>query len=136
MRLPLFLSFLLGSALHSQAMIGESREQCVARYGPVRAEPKPGEPTLFVKAGFALMIVFERGRAVSLSYQRLTTDAPNHSKPITDDAIQLLLETNAPKAKWCRDKPSNKGRVWTTTDGKLVGFYDDASNVFSIQSKK
>ena|SRR5436190_14318856 len=126
----------LVTMLPTHAKYGETLAECIARYGPARNNTKPGTPTVFIKSPFAVSILFERGRAANVNYQRLETDTPNHSKPIAAADILKILKQNAPDTSWREQKKQDGTRIWATTDGKLVALYSEASHVLNIQSAK
>jgi len=119
-------------------MHGDTLTQCIARYGPIREEAKPGGPLLFVKPPFLIYIVFEHGKAANLNYQLLATDnsAHDHSKPINNNDIKALLNSNSRGVPWREGKSTKKHRVWKSTDGKLAAFYILSWNVLNIQTCK
>lgn len=107
---PIIVTFALLAT--ASARLGETYEQCVARYGqpteklPYDRDNMPGvEIYRFKSDKWGLAITFWKGKAYSIAYYTLDRSSPDIA-PGERDAI---MEVNVPNARWIE-----KGRnVWT-----------------------
>jgi len=136
-------SLLLGTALAvmvcstASARIGETLEQCVARYGAPDSGPKPAEGGLsastyyFVKSGRDIQITFYDGKAVELLVHR------RDGKVFSDSEVETMLSENKSLGWVENSSPSPHHRIWTTSDAKRQAFlslnYNDMPNaIFAV----
>lgn len=130
MKTPILpLTVLISSALVLPALarVGETEAQCIARYG----QPLPrkdaaagqGDKVLcFRKSAFDIRAVFEKGRAVSVTYERI----PKGGKPsvISADEQMQLMKNNGGKKAWKKVEPTKADDKYETADGKIRGRYN------------
>ncbi|MES2705430.1 MAG: hypothetical protein V4726_02395 [Verrucomicrobiota bacterium] len=111
-RLALFLSGLPAAVLvlligPASARLGETPEQCTARYGMPVAETagllQGSKSISFSKAGIRVRIEFIDGQAAFLSFSK-------HG--LTDDDERQLLESNAAKQIWSKMEEFVGRRCW------------------------
>jgi len=114
----------------SQGRIGETREQCIERYGKEVSEKK-GSVSFFSKMEFAIAIEFWQGKADSLLFQKAVGDKQNG---LTKVEISTLLEANGNGQKWRELKPQGDSRGWVTADKKLLATYDPSHRTLSIMT--
>ncbi len=117
MKALLLLSVLISLASSALARIGETREQCEARYGkPLKIEEED-QAFRYRKAGFNVTCIFRAGACVHIGFSHVA-DAENEVAPITEPEITTLLNANAGGKPWAKDEKSSKREysVWTCGD--------------------
>jgi hypothetical protein len=103
-------------ALPAHARLGETEDQCIARYGaptsPAVDNNDNGVPThemFFQKDGYAITVNFLNGKAGTVQFWK---------KDISHDDINALLEANAQGGTWAvDDSPDYSGDAWHRNDG-------------------
>ncbi|RYD38376.1 MAG: hypothetical protein EOP86_00975 [Verrucomicrobiaceae bacterium] len=105
--LSLFIPGLLLTAGPARARLGETREECIARYGQPVAETtgllQGAQSVSFAKAGIRVRIEFIDGRAAYLSFSKAGLSP--------DDELQLL-ESNADGHLWSKAEDYVGRRCW------------------------
>ena len=95
MKALLSLVVFLAVSIPAFARIGETYEQCVARYGtPI--EPLKGEDAKFQKAGLVIKITFLKGIAGSIWIE----NAAGEKYPLATEVIDVLLKANTTDGEW------------------------------------
>jgi len=120
MRPFLFVVFFASVILPAEARLGETEEQCVARYG----SPEPSKPgvdngntLVFKKNGIEIDARFENGKCVDLSFSK------EDGTDFTDDEISTLLSLNSQGLVWkvnpnpIQFSGSKTVAEWTRADG-------------------
>lgn len=113
--LPLVLVLLSG--LTANARIGETLEECVARYGPVverlPAKVKESDPEacVFSKSGITIIAEFKAGKAWQHTYRMIALDAASTDK---------LLEAEAVDGGWSAPLKSGGQEYRSSADGKRI----------------
>jgi hypothetical protein len=109
-RVPLWLPVLasgISLMLPARARLGETLDQCIARYGVPVAETNglmQGEKSVsFAKAGIRVRIEFMNGKAAFLSFSK-------HG--LTQNDELQLLESNAGKQTWSTAEDFAGRRCW------------------------
>lgn len=93
-------ALLLGLPMAASAMIGETLEQCTARYGkPTRAD-SDGSKAAYKKAGLIIYCEFFEGKCAAVEYYKEEEDALGSSLPLSAVEIQTLRDGNAPAQSW------------------------------------
>ena len=107
MKTAILLSTLFLFSLPASARIGETLEQCRARYGPEHPElenPKSANKVYwFVKNGYVLQICFDAGtgKARYLSIFKMAGDSTNQpGAAMTEDEKTILLNLNGHGKTW------------------------------------
>jgi len=120
-------SLLLGAVLAvmaystASAGIGETYEQCVARYGVPDSGPEANKyltdakDYFFVKSGRTLLVTFYKGMAVDLFIYR------NDRRSFSDSEIRQMLEQNK-SAEWSEADLLLEGETWKSADGDRQAF--------------
>lgn len=131
------LVFALSLALASQspARLGETPEECKARYGdPVGATPKD-ETYAYSKAGMNVGIVFRSGKAAMLVIQK-----SDQKTPLGSAEILTLLKANGGDLEWLMvEGGEDSKKSWKTPDGKRAANYDHSSSrlvIFQVEAMK
>ena len=107
------------------ASIGETQEQCTARYGePIPSTQKPGlQSAVYYQTGFVIVIKFFQGKAASLCYMKKKFDSYNPADELSPSEIEQLLKSNA--SGWqLKDTDTD----WTAENGALQARYNKLSN--------
>ena len=112
------------------ARMGESMEQCEARYGkPVEGVgEQPDEygslMYMYKSKGVHVVPSFYEGTVEGIMYFRRTA--------FLRSDIEILLEANGGGKKWIRQSALGS---WKTEDGELIASYDPLKNMLAITSK-
>lgn len=104
----LFSTLFFSAILPAPARIGETLEQCRARYGPEHPEfenPKSANKVYwFLKNGFVLQFIFDAGtgKARFVEICKMAGDDPKKlpGSPMTEEERKLLLDANGNGQKW------------------------------------
>lgn len=106
------------------ARIGETLEQCKARYGEPIIQENTHGMYVFIKSGFWIMVGFTAdGKAGCISYRKMALDTLGQPQEITNDEIQTVLKLNS-NTKWERViELSFTGRTWTNEDKSYAAVY-------------
>lgn len=120
-----FLSVAL--AAQSLARVGETEAECVERYGePLRQAPgesgRSDKIAWFRKSAFDLCILFEKGRAVSVTYTR----APKIGRkaPIAPAEQTSLMRANSGHKDWRELRATKADDRYETFDRKMGARYN------------
>ncbi len=131
-----FLALLLLSVTASSAVarIGETRKQCVARYGkPVNVTEKG---TLFIKGQMKIFVTFSSGRAESIWLQKIDPDVPALAMPISKEEIDTFLAANSQGLQWRYNASLPDGdEVWITQDSELGALYSRATLSLQVYTR-
>lgn len=114
----------------AQARLGETRKECIARYG----EPVSDTPVFvtFHSAQFSMLIRFADDKA---AYIQIWKHDGLKDAALSDQEVLLLLEANGGGKQWkARSRPSGE-KVWITEDGERYAIYDDAKRHLTITMK-
>jgi hypothetical protein len=100
------------------ARIGETLEQCVARYGPPESPPEESAvhpkaiDCAFSKSGLDISVVFYQGKAADIMFRKLDGSAFNPSE------VEELLKANGGSSSWNQHEAKRPDQSeWKTTDG-------------------
>lgn len=94
MKALLAAAALLATCIPSQARIGETMEQCIARYGPVVEHM--GKDASFKPDPFTIIAEFENGKCVTLYI--------SSKEEITETQINVFLKANGGENTWIKDE--------------------------------
>ncbi|MEI7911809.1 MAG: hypothetical protein WCK77_19430 [Verrucomicrobiota bacterium] len=107
MKTAILLSTLFISSLSASARIGETLEQCRARYGPEHPElvnPKSANKVYwFVKNGYVMEIMFDAGTGKARLFSIFKMNGDSTKAPgaaMTEDEKTILLNLNGNGKKW------------------------------------
>ncbi|GEP46400.1 hypothetical protein [Brevifollis gellanilyticus] len=100
MKALLLLSVLISLSSPALARIGETREQCEARYGkPVRN--KEEEQTVhYEKAGYHIVCEFYEGKCEDISFNHVAQEGEGKPLPLSDNEVKVLMESNSGGIPW------------------------------------
>ncbi|GEP46179.1 hypothetical protein [Brevifollis gellanilyticus] len=101
MKALLLLSVLISLSSPALARIGETPEQCEARYGkPVKI--KAENSVSYQKAGMRVDCEFIDGKCARIYFAKLEKDAQNAALPITSEEAKILMEANSDGTPWTK----------------------------------
>jgi hypothetical protein len=125
--------FLLGfHAFLAEARIGETREQCVARYGaPVSRSNQPSHVASFFRSGFQIDVEFHNGKAESLAFAK-SAEKARTGEQISETELKLLLEANAGGQEWEKMEVVSMDSQWATKDRTRVASYSPIRKVLFV----
>ncbi len=132
---PLLFYFasLLVLAPSASAQIGETPQQCTARYGaPIQSEPNA---MMFTASGLTVAIVFHEDKAESATFQR-TKPALAQDEELSDEEILHLLQANVGGSGWVKLGMTSDERSWHTLDDQLLALYDLKARELLITTRK
>lgn len=118
--------------LSAGARIGETSDQCIARYGAVVYADSATGMLLFHRAGFAIGVLMHDGKCEAIRFEKLEKDAINTAAEITDAEIQTLLASNAGGRTWTQTADKGLTHAWTRHDGEAMAVYDVIDHTFLI----
>jgi len=115
------------------ARIGESPDECRARYGePV--DSKPGS-AIYVKNGVIICAEFHAGKADLILYVKEKTDALGTSAAFSDTEILTLLKSNAGGQEWQSLAAENLHPEWATKNGSIKARLDTSKNQLMVATR-
>lgn len=109
----------------AQARIGETLEQCTARYGQLHKGSKEGQ-FFFMKEEMMVAITLHEGKCVGILFS-----SANNSLA----AAQVLLEANRGNTTWkapVKMDGVEEGLSWASTDGKREASFFGPGQPFTI----
>lgn len=118
------LSVLLALPTPTSARIGETRDACARRYGPLLEESSP-QKSFYAKGEYLIIITWINGRAGTVGITRID------SKPITTSEMDLILSANSDGKPWTLAQTSPMR--WTGKDGRVAG-YNNSTKLISLMS--
>lgn len=126
------LFLLLASSAATFARIGETKTQCIERYGVVYEESADGGRVLFRSKGVDVLCFFKKdGKVWGISFARIpkTPTDPESSVEgdgFSDAQVKLLLEANGNGSKWTLvSKEEYPGSRFETADGQIFALNND-----------
>jgi hypothetical protein len=133
--LSCLLVLVLGFLSSAAARVGETEAQCITRYGqPIgstkTASDREGKALVFRKAPLEIVAVFDKGRAVSVTYKR--KDAGGKTAEIAAAERMSLLESNGGRRKWKTLEPTKADDKYETVDGALRGHYNQNKKYLEV----
>ena len=138
MKTPILSLVVLLSALlvvPATARVGETEAQCIERYGkPFRQGP--GEPgrsdkaAWFRKSVFDLCVLFDKGRAVSVTYTR--TPKLGRKAAITPAEQTSLMRANSGSKSWRELRATKADDRYETFDRKMGARYNRGKKYLEV----
>lgn len=116
-------------ATPAQARLGESPEQCAARYG----EPNRTEEDIFiyVKNGFEVGIIYMSDMAQAMFIRR------QDGEELSDHIIKTLLESNSQGNTWTEKTILESFHThWVRSDGFAAASYNPIDHMLFLRSKR
>jgi len=134
MRIIAILSTLFVSVISSHARIGETKEQCTARYGPkIIDQSKDPDVLVFAKSGFRVVCYFHDNKAESLLIEKIQKSSFGKPEKMSDTEIQTILGSNGDG--WVIENEKNSSAYWRSI-ADVIATYDTTRNNLFIGTKK
>jgi hypothetical protein len=133
--LPLTLLICSAFVQPAAARVGETETQCIARYGkPLRqASGEPGRSdkvAWFRKSAFDLCVLFDKGRAVSVTYTR--TPKLGRKAAITPAEQTSLMRANSGSKSWRELRATKADDRYETFDRKMGARYNRGKKYLEV----
>jgi hypothetical protein len=128
----LSIAFLLLCNSYAQARIGETLEECRARYGKEASDKDVAY--IFIKDEFKLRVYFEEGKCVKVSYEKVDPKSEWNFKPLTNEEVDSFLKDNSGGKEWVKisDDPM---KTWKLKDDSVRAFYVKPTHTLVIRTK-
>lgn len=113
------------------ARIGETRAECIARYGEPASTPD--ETSMVFRMGdFGINATFgEDGKAIVMVYVKAPRDAIGNWTRLSATEIETILSANAGDGEWRKlDDPLNER--WANDDAGLYATYDPVGGMLNV----
>ncbi len=124
-------AILLMSTQSSHAQIGETLQQCEARYGSEIRRQTDGLKW-FRQAGFVIVIHFYEGRADRIWYAKGTSNTADVYNELSDIEIQSLLKRNSGDRQWIAEDPMLPAKGWHLQDNSIYAQYTHLHNYLFV----
>ncbi len=137
--LPLAFALTLTISSPAFARIGETKDQCIKRYGKPASESNSGDTLVFRKADFEITCNFQSDNCWKVQYAYAAKNAAGVAPNFSDATIAAILDLNVPKAKWSADPKSDpKSKTWLSKDHTATHFRDESlkTNWVSISTNE
>jgi hypothetical protein len=123
------------AASSAHARIGETLEQCIARYGAPVKDSTTEKQAGFVKAGFIVIVQLFDTKADTPAICKVERNALGKSAEMSDNEISQLLEANSGSKGWKQVRDTILQKYWITDDAQLVASYDTLNHSLTIMTK-
>ena len=114
------------------ARLGESAQECMARYGPNIQVLQQGTKHAFMKGGYIIVVGLHDGRCDSLGYQHADAGAAGLPSELTEKEMTTLLTANAGPSTWKSEAFNEPGKFWTRADGLARASYDPKMRTLTL----
>ena len=114
--------------------IGETREQCIERYGKPDSSPSVPSVLSFEKSGLEIYVLFnDAGNADFIAFGKLP-DSKGSCDSLSKSEIDVLMESNG--EEWIENTPTNpkNSREWQTEDKKRFANLDEFGITLTIKT--
>ena len=121
----LFAIVIMACVLPAEARIGETLEQCKARYGEAETQdaPPPAEQCyLFHKNGIMVVVALVGGRAAQIVYAAVSPRG--ESGELSGTQVTGLLAANSNGGSWTRSDDVGPTVYWMRSDRQVVAVYE------------
>jgi hypothetical protein len=126
--------FLLLAALPCSARLGETIEQCRARYGKETRILKDSEGDIheYSKAGFVIGIRFHQGKAAIIVANKPPQGLLGIPDEITPAELEALISANGRGSAWTKIEGDIVKDKWVSDDKRGLATYDTINNRLSL----
>ena len=128
------LLIFLGLSAKSYSRIGETKNECIKRYGAVIGSDKEAGIQIHMKGGFSIAIQFVDNFVGSIAFQKMKEDILGQHEEISDNEIEIILNRNGGGKSWTENEQLSLDRLWTTEDGTLIAKYDWVEKILAIMT--
>jgi hypothetical protein len=136
MKASLILFFCMAAL--ASAHIGETPQECVARYGQSfekQTNDFGWSVLLFKKNGFDIFITYLDGKAQKIQYGHSNKNSIGIGDKLSDNEIQLLLKANDP-GEWKKDNQSFMDEGWINQDATLLAAKPAMQEILFVVTKQ
>jgi hypothetical protein len=130
------LIILLHFNLPSFARIGETPQECIARYGKPINVLRHEKSMQFKKAGFLVLIQFKNNIAEGIVYQREGRQVEDTGVyaigSISEFELMKFLKANGGDREWKEVGADYKWTAWRTSDDQLFARYETENMTLCI----
>jgi len=130
------LTVLLLSASSLLARIGETQDQCIARYGTALMSDAKTNMSLFQKGGMDITAFYRDGKVECISYTKSERDALDKPIKMSMTEIDALLSANGSVSKWNKTKSNPIIQNWTNEESGAVASYRSLDRILLIMTKE
>lgn len=130
-KLPFVTLVLAILSVTAYARVGETTEQCRARYGEPISSSEKG--TLYKKSGLLIVATFYEGKCDLIGYRKVEENSLGKAIKLTENEINLLLKSNS-QSEWKKQNNLSMSSQWQTEDGTLFANYDIFENTLGVMS--
>ncbi len=116
------------------ARIGETREQCEARYGLAVKVEDDGVTTVHVRAGFKVECSYFEGKCDCILFSKMPASPGLEDLPLTEADQKTLMDANSGGKTWSktREIPELRMQVWACAG--LQAVHDAGSHNLRIHT--
>ncbi len=115
------------------ARLGESLEECKARYGEPYEVLQESSTACFNKAGLTVIIQFDKGRAAGIVFHKKKEAGETVIAPLSDTELVALLASNSGGATWVeREDLDLVKKIYDTKDESRLAIYDKIQHRLSF----
>lgn len=120
----------------ADARIGESQEQCIARYGRPIEKVNPGKMVIFMKEEFGIGVEFHHGKADKLVFVKMSGKIGGRfSIPMNDKEVMMLLAANGGGRKWNKLGGNVSRTLWMSNDAQMMADRNSVTGELVISTK-
>lgn len=116
-----------------QARIGETVDQCKARYGQI-LNIMPNGIHVYEKHPFRVVCGYSEGVCVYIGFLNSERDVLDNPLPMSETQIQTILDANSKGRSWVKRQVISLHKEWQTSDGYLCAVYS-FENLLLISTK-
>jgi len=132
----LLAAFFALTVLPCQARLGETLDQCIARYGqPISAKDMPdalgvGEKeAIFQKSGYTIVVSFLKGSAGAEEFVK------QGGSDLSDTERDIILQADSARGKWIKSEKSGIEEIWVREDG-AVALHNATKHYLVLETKE
>jgi hypothetical protein len=118
------LAIVVAAATTAHAIIGETKEQCAARYGEPEVIRDKGALLGYMKGSLVIQSHFHEGKCDSVTYVILSQSGDGNPRPQSEKDMEIFRLMNGGEKKWLQDKNTPELITWFTVDLDLQCVYD------------
>jgi hypothetical protein len=128
------LSAIIITTSHLCARIGETPQECAARYGqPIKTLQE--DMLLYQKAGLGVIVTFYKGKADAIAYRKIAENALGKGEQISDNEIEFLLKSNSGDTPWKKRSAISMNREWESENSNLLATYITFENLLVVATQ-
>lgn len=136
MREKQLLTLIVLTAMTSLARIGETLDECKARYGdPVNASGD-GTDAMFNKNGIIVAVEFTDNKADFVMYAKEKTNVVGIGEKFSNAEVETLLKSNGGDRQWSKLQTISVNSDWETDKPQLCAHLDAVKNHLMVATKE